>query len=132
MAVKPGKPTTFGKLSKRKYFLGLPGNPVSCFISMINFFPIFINAFYGINFINTSLKPFISKKFIKENNNLTQFQRVFIENKHFEIFKNQDSSLLDTLSLSDGILIRRPKAKSIKSGEISNIMLFQDLNNEQI
>ena len=132
VAVKPGKPTTFGKLSKRKYFLGLPGNPVSCLISMINFFPIFINAFYGINFINTSLKPFISKKFIKENNNLTQFQRVFIENTHFEIFNNQDSSLLNTLSLSDGILIRKPKAKSIKSGEISNIMLFQDLNNQQI
>ncbi len=132
VSIKPGKPTTFGKLSQKKYFLGLPGNPVSCFVSMVNFFPIFINAFYGINFINTSYKPFISKKFIEENNHLTQFQRVTIKNEYFEIFKNQDSSLINVLSLSDGILIRKPKAKSIKSGEKSNIMLFQDLNNEQI
>ena len=34
VAVKPGKPTTFGKIGVNRYFLGLPGNPVSCFISM--------------------------------------------------------------------------------------------------
>ena len=39
VAIKPGKPTTFGKFSKNKYFLGLPGNPISCYMSMIFFFP---------------------------------------------------------------------------------------------
>ena len=38
VSIKPGKPTTFGKFSKNKYFLGLPGNPVSCFTSLIFFF----------------------------------------------------------------------------------------------
>ena len=43
--VKPGKPTTFGKIGGEKYFLGLPGNPVSCFTSMLFFFSTFINSF---------------------------------------------------------------------------------------
>ena len=60
------------------------------------------------------------------------FQRVLIKNKSFEVFKNQDSSLLNTLNLSDGILIRKPKAKSIKSGEKAEIMFFNDINNHQI
>ena len=38
ISIKPGKPTSFGKFSEGRYFLGLPGNPVSCFVSMINFF----------------------------------------------------------------------------------------------
>ncbi len=132
VAIKPGKPTTFGRFSKSKYFLGLPGNPVSCFMSIINFFPVFINSFYGMNFIRISFRSFKSKKNIKENNSLMHFQRVLIKNKSFEVFKNQDSSLLNTLNLSDGILIRKPKAKSIKSGEKAEIMFFNDINNHQI
>ena len=38
IAIKPGKPTTFGKLPKNRFFLGLPGNPVSCFNSLLIFF----------------------------------------------------------------------------------------------
>jgi molybdopterin molybdotransferase len=30
--MKPGKPTTFGKLGNSKIF-SLPGNPVSCFVT---------------------------------------------------------------------------------------------------
>lgn len=31
LAVKPGKPTTFGAFGKRKFIFGLPGNPVSSY-----------------------------------------------------------------------------------------------------
>ena len=58
VAVKPGKPTTFGKIGENKYFLGLPGNPVSCFVSMIFYFSKFINYFYGIDFINLKEKNY--------------------------------------------------------------------------
>ena len=56
VAVKPGKPTTFGKIGTNRYFLGLPGNPVSCFISMFFYFSKFINYFFGVNFINLKEK----------------------------------------------------------------------------
>ena len=35
VAIKPGKPTTFGEMEENKHFLGLPGNPVSCFTAML-------------------------------------------------------------------------------------------------
>ena len=38
VSIKPGKPTTFGVLSNKSFFLGLPGNPVSCFTSLIFFY----------------------------------------------------------------------------------------------
>ena len=37
VSIKPGKPTTFGVSPNKNYFLGLPGNPVSCFTSLIFF-----------------------------------------------------------------------------------------------
>ena len=126
IAIKPGKPTTFGKLSKRKYFLGLPGNPVSCFLTMLNFFPVFINSFYGINCSPLSKKEFISKKTLCKNNHLTQFQRVTIKGKHFSVFKNQDSSLLNILNLSDGILMRKPFDSIIKENQKREIILFNN------
>ena len=60
VAIKPGKPTTFGKLGKNKFFLGLPGNPVSCFMSLTNFLPIYINSYYGKKIINLKFIEFQS------------------------------------------------------------------------
>ena len=132
VAIKPGKPTTFGKFSRNKFFLGLPGNPVSCFVSMINFFPVFINSFSGIQNSNFTTKSFISKRIIKKNKELTTFQRVSIKSNYFEVFENQDSSLLNTLNICDGLIIRAPYAKEIRPGEEANILLFNNLKKEQI
>ena len=67
---------------------------------------------YKLKFIE-----FQSKSFIEKNKNLTLFQRVVIKNKKFEIIKNQDSSLINMLKVSNGILIRTPYSKSIKPNE---------------
>ena len=93
---------------------------------------------FNIKIVNTGLRTntagriSLLKKYIKENNSLMHFQRVSVKNRSFDVFKNQDSSLLNTLNLSDGILIRKPNAKSIKSGEKAEIMFFNDINNHQI
>ena len=73
VAVKPGKPTTFGKIGSSSYFLGLPGNPVSCFTSMLFYFSKFINFYYGINFISLKEKKMRLSHSVKKNNNLTNF-----------------------------------------------------------
>ena len=132
IAIKPGKPTTFGKLAKKKYFLGLPGNPVSCFITMLNFFPVFLSSFYGVEFNPLLKKKYISKNTLYKNNNLTQFHRVSIKGDYFKVFKNQDSSLLNTLSLSDGILIREPHDSIIRANQRKDIILFNNIVSESI
>ena len=60
--IKPGKPTTFGKFNNKKFFLGLPGNPVSCFMSMLNFFQ-YINKFYGTDIVKINHRILRSKNF---------------------------------------------------------------------
>ena len=132
VAIKPGKPTTFGKLGKNKFFLGLPGNPVSCFMSLTNFLPIYINSYYGKKIINLNFIEFESKSFIEKNENLTLFQRVIIKNKKFEIIKNQDSSLINMLKVSNGILIRSPYSKSIKPNEKIKILVFDGIDNQKL
>ena len=130
VAIKPGKPTTFGKLGKNKFFLGLPGNPVSCFMSLINFLPIYINSYYGKKIVNFKFIEIPSKSFIEKNENLTLFQRVVIRSKKFEIIKNQDSSLINMLKVSNGILIRTPFSKSIRPNEKKKILVFNDIYNQ--
>lgn len=131
VAIKPGKPTTFGRLDKNKFFLGLPGNPVSCFMSLINFLPIYINSYYGKKFVNLTFVELLSKSFIEKNKNLTLFQRVIIQNKKFEIIKDQDSSLINMLKVSNGILIRPPYSKSIKPNEKIKILVFGEIDNQK-
>ena len=132
VAIKPGKPTTFGKLGKNKFFLGLPGNPVSCFMSLTNFLPIYINSYYGKKIINLKFIEFQSKSFIEKNENLTLFQRVVIKNKKFELIKNQDSSLINMLKVSNGILIRTPYSKSIKPNEKIKILVYDGIDNQKL
>ncbi len=132
VAIKPGKPTTFGKLGKNQFFLGLPGNPVSCFMSLINFLPIYINSYYGKKIVNLKFIEFQSKSFIEKNKNLTLFQRVVIRNNKFEIIKNQDSSLINMLKVSNGILIRTPYSKSIRPNEKIKILVFDDIDNQKL
>ncbi len=129
VAIKPGKPTTFGKFNKNKFFLGLPGNPVSCFMSLINFLPTYINSFYGKKVVNFKFVDFFSRFFIKKNEGLTLFNRVIVRNNKFEIIKNQDSSLISMLKVSTGILIRAPYSKSIEPNEKIKILIFQGIDN---
>tara|TARA_B100000029_G_scaffold513601_1_gene613686 strand:+ start:899 stop:2104 length:1206 start_codon:yes stop_codon:yes gene_type:complete len=134
IAIKPGKPTTFGKFNENKYFLGLPGNPVSCFISMLLFFSNFTNSFFGTNFLNLHQRKLISKNQIKGNDSLTTFLRIKTNNKFstFSVFSKQDSSLQKILNESDGIIIRKPNARLIKKGELVDVILFKDILNTEI
>ena len=135
IAVKPGKPTTFGKLGSNKYFLGLPGNPVSCFISMLFYFSKFINCFYGTDFIRLREKKMKINHVAKKNNHLTNFLRIgFVGKKseNFFVFENQDSSMQKILKESDGIWIRKPREMQVKKNSYCNIIALNDSFLEEI
>ena len=135
VSIKPGKPTTFGKFSKNRYFLGLPGNPVSCFTSLIFFFSKFINCHYGIDYINISKTRLILNNNLEKNNHLTLFLRIKkIKNnsKLFNVFSKQDSGQIKILSQSNGILIRKPYEKNLKRGTECDVILYENIINNQI
>ena len=129
VAVKPGKPTTFGKIGSNSYFLGLPGNPVSCFVSLLFYFSQFINCFYGVKFINLKEKKMKVSHFVKKNNSLTNFLRVrFLPNntETFSVYENQDSSMQKILKESDGIWIRKPNEIGKSKKDACNIVVLNN------
>jgi len=133
--VKPGKPTTFGLIENRKYFLGLPGNPASCFISMLFFFSTFINSFFGMKYIKIKKKKLRISHPEEKNNKLTQFLRIKLyrnNNNFFRVYKNKDSSMQKILKESDGILIRKPYAKEISENSKCDVILFNDSFTQEI
>ena len=132
VSIKPGKPTTFGKFKNNKFILGLPGNPVSCFISMLNFFPIFIKCFLGKELTILNKGFYKSKKSIKKNGQLTTFQRVKCNGNSFEIFNNQDSSYQSILTESTGLIYRPPYSKEIRKNEIVEIITFNSVTEYNI
>ena len=135
VSIKPGKPTTFGKFSKNRYFLGLPGNPVSCFTSLIFFFSKFINCYYGCDYLNISKTRLILNNNLKKNNHLTLFLRIKkIKNnsKFFKVYSKQDSGQMKILSESSGILIRKPYENNLKKGTECNVVLYENVINNKI
>ena len=129
IAVKPGKPTTFGKIGASSYFLGLPGNPVSCFISLLFYFSQFVNCFYGVKFINLEEKKMKVSHLVKKNNSLTNFLRVrFLPNntETFSVYENQDSSMQKILKESDGIWIRKPNEIGKSKNDACNIVVLNN------
>ena len=134
--IKPGKPISFGKFKKNKYFLGLPGNPVSCFIGSLFFLSKIIQNLKGEK--KEYLKPIFAKSasFVSNNNHLTSINRLKIIKKEncyfFKILDSQDSSLLNLLAQSDGFIIREPNSQNIKVGTIHKIYLFSDFKNFNI
>jgi molybdopterin molybdotransferase len=130
VSIKPGKPTTFGKFSKNRYFLGLPGNPVSCFTSLVFFFSKFINCFYGSDYLKITKTKLILNNNLKTNKHLTLFLRIKkIKNKpnFFNVFSKQDSAQMKILSKSNGILIRKPYEKNLIKGTECNVLLYENM-----
>ena len=135
VSIKPGKPTTFGKFSKNRYFLGLPGNPVSCFTSLVFFFSKFINCFYGSDYLKITKTKLILNNNLKTNKHLTLFLRIKkIKNKpnFFNVFSKQDSAQMKILSESNGILIRKPYEKNLMKGTECNVLLYENMFNNNI
>ena len=135
VSIKPGKPTTFGKFTKNKYFLGLPGNPVSCFTSLIFFFSKFINCFYGNDYLNIQKTRLVLNNNIKKNKHLTLFLRIKKIKKKpnlFNVFSKQDSAQMKILSESNGILIRKPYEKHLKKGTKCDVLLYENIINNKI
>ena len=130
VSIKPGKPTTFGKFSKNRYFLGLPGNPVSCFTSLVFFFSKFINCFYGSDYLKITKTKLILNNNLKTNKHLTLFLRIKkIKNKpnFFNVFSKQDSAQMKILSESNGILIRKPYEKNLIKGTECYVLLYENI-----
>ncbi|WAW10306.1 molybdopterin molybdotransferase MoeA [Oxalobacter vibrioformis] len=127
IAVKPGKPMAYGEIIRTKKnksaykltpFIGLPGNPVSSFVTFLIFVRPFLLRMMGVQDVKplaVRMRADFSMGKAEERN---EFLRARINDENgLELFENQGSGVLSSVTWSDG-LIDNPPGNLIKKGDM--------------
>lgn len=126
IAIKPGKPFAYGKIGAA-HFIGLPGNPVSSFVTFLLLVRPFIRKLQGA----TQLAPdYIAaradfdwaradkrREFLRARRNLAG---------GLDLFENQSSGVLTSAVWADG-LVDNPAGKTIAHGDMVQFIPFSSL-----
>jgi molybdopterin molybdotransferase len=132
IAVKPGKPLAFGEINKADgsaFFLGLPGNPVSSFVTFLLFVRPFILRMQGV--YNVTPQAFMMRADFNLNkpDRRNEFLRAKINAQGgLDLFANQSSAVLTSTVWGDG-LIDLPAGDIINTGDVVKFIPFTSLIN---
>ncbi|MEX3809849.1 gephyrin-like molybdotransferase Glp [Paraburkholderia sp. BR13439] len=135
IAMKPGKPLAFGAVRRgaagtaETFFIGLPGNPVSSFVTFLLFVRPFVLRLAGVQAVAPralSLRAdFTQGKADRRN----EFLRARVNAAGgLELFANQSSAVLTSTVWGDG-LIDNPPNHAISAGETVRFIPFSELLN---
>jgi molybdopterin molybdotransferase len=128
IAMKPGKPVAFGKV-ENTLFMGLPGNPVSVFVTFLIFARALILKMQGVNDYHAKRFTVIAD-FDWPVVQRQEYLRVHLsrsDNKTVaQLYPNQGSGVLSSASWADG-LVEVLVDKGIRKGEFVSYMPFEGL-----
>jgi molybdopterin molybdotransferase len=125
IAIKPGKPFAFGHV-KGTPFLGLPGNPVSVFVTMLIIGRPYLFCCQGTT--RTGFKPLNhTAGFDKRGSAREDYIRVCWGENGLQPFSSQSSGVLLSTSWGDG-LVRQPVNVDIKRGDRVEYLPWSVLN----
>ncbi|ELV8803407.1 molybdopterin molybdotransferase MoeA [Vibrio vulnificus] len=128
LAIKPGKPFAFGKLSTA-WFCGLPGNPVSAVLTMyVLVQPMLAKLAGHSQWKAPESIPATTRTAFKKAPGRTDYQRGIytIENGQFfvETTGNQSSGAFRSMSLANCFVVLERERGGVEVGETVNIELF--------
>jgi molybdopterin molybdotransferase len=126
IAMKPGRPLAFGRVGNAA-FVGLPGNPVSSFVTFLIFVRPFLlktqgNAITQANAIDARAdfdwpEPDARREFLRVKWNAQG---------GLDLYPTQDSAVLTSTAWADG-LVDNPAGRSIRSGERVRYLPYSEL-----
>ncbi|MCX7175264.1 MAG: molybdopterin molybdotransferase MoeA [Proteobacteria bacterium] len=133
IAIKPGKPLAFGHVTSagtqrgQCAFIGLPGNPVSSFVTFVMLVRPFILKTQGA----LQLTPLALSLRADFDLARTDARREFLRARRnqaggLDLFPKQDSGVLTSVAWADG-LIDNPPGQAIKSGDAVSFLPFSEL-----
>ena len=123
VAIKPGKPFLFGQLGSC-FIFGLPGNPVSAFVTFLQFVRPAILKMMGANDLEL---PRMSAKLTVDLTNegdRTHYLRGKLDNGNFAPIGRQESHALFGLSQSNALL-RVEMGESLRVGETVQVQILE-------
>lgn len=127
IAVKPGKPTWFGRLGGARV-LGLPGNPASAIVCAVLFLQPLIAALQGEargrRFVRAALKGKLSANGARETYHRASIVADAAGRLAATPFANQDSSLLLPLARGNGLVRQSAHAPAQGDGAAVDCLLY--------
>jgi molybdopterin molybdotransferase len=121
IALRPGKPMMAGRLGDT-VVLGLPGNPVSAFVTAILFLRPLIAAMSGAADPLPRTMPAILGEDLPANDHRQDYLRAETRDGRVFSLGLQDSSMLRTLARADCLIVRRPHAPAGIAGDSVEIL----------
>ena len=126
IAIKPGKPFAYGKIGN-SHFIGLPGNPVSSFVTFLLLVRPFIRKLQGA----TRIAPDSIAACAHFNWPKADKRREFLRVKRnlaggLDLFDNQSSGVLTSAVWADG-LVDNPAGTAIAYGDSVRFIPFASL-----
>jgi len=113
VAMKPGRPTLFGRrrggardgdAATPQYVFGLPGNPVSTFVTFEVFVKALLHRLAGLEYRPTLCSAVLSTSVSKKDSERTEFVPVRRAGEHVEPVRYGGSSHLSALGEADALL----------------------------
>ena len=130
MAIKPGKPIAFGRIGA-SYFMGLPGNPVSAFVTFLLFVQPFLRALQGepaqpwgtypVRAAFTRLKPDNRREFLRARLDMRPDGSLWAE-----AHARQSSGVLSSVVWAHG-LVDIPAGRTVAEGDTVSFIPFGGL-----
>ena len=130
IAIKPGKPLAFGEVRKtdgKAWLIGLPGNPVSAFVTFLIMVRPFILRLQGVAEVLPHSYTLPADFEWKKPDPRTEFLRGRLNAAGgVELFKNQGAGVVTSLSWGDGLVVKAPQ-QVIARGESVRFIPFAEL-----
>jgi molybdopterin molybdotransferase len=126
IAMKPGRPLAFGKVGASA-FIGLPGNPVSSFVTFLIFVRPFLLKTQGI--ADVEAKSILARADFdwQEPDARREFLRVkWNAQGGLDLYPTQDSAVLTSTAWADG-LVDNPANQAIGKGDSVRFLPYSEL-----
>lgn len=116
VAIKPGKPLLVATKGKQ-VILGLPGNPVSCFVTAFLFALPVVRAAMGANNPLPVSETLLTAEALPAVGKRREFLRAVRANGAVRLARSQDSSALTALAQADCLIDRPANSSAVAVGE---------------
>ena len=143
IAIKPGKPLAYGVIgrgaceatsasatpaaSAAAHFIGLPGNPVSSFVTFLLFVRPFVRRLQGMSDVAPTVLPMRADFDWPRPDRRREFLRVRVNDAGgLDLFPNQGSGVLTSTVWADG-LVDNPGGQTIARGDLVRFLPLAEL-----
>ena len=131
LAIKPGKPFAYGKVNRGPeagacHFMGLPGNPVSSFVTFLLLVRPFVLALQGVTHTDIARTEMVAHFDWPRADKRREFLRVKRNAQGgLDLFPNQSSGVLTSAVWGDGV-VDNPAGQTISKGDTVRFISFAE------